>query len=467
MGTIKAFYTMPHPPIVVPEIGRGEEKKIKSTSDAFDKVAEEIASMGADTIIFITPHGPVFSDAVAMSCEDRIKGDLGRFGASQVVFEHEINIPLTEKIMSMAEEEGILTAEITKKSARRYGIDYELDHGVMVPLYFINKKISNYKIVHITYGMLPKLQLYRFGMCIRKAVEDSDNNAVFIASGDLSHKLSHDGPYGYVQEGEMFDREIISLLEKGDVIGVFNMDPNVIERAAECGLRSYYVMLGAMNGYDFKGKLLSYEGTFGVGYSIMSFSLEKSHMDMYNALCEKSKERFREKTGNADPYVRLARESLTHYLLQGSYMDVPDYVTEEMLKTKRGVFVSLKKEGQLRGCIGTIFPVTNSIAEEIIRNAVEAGTQDPRFNPVREDELEEIDFSVDVLTEPEKATKSELDPKRYGVIVRWRGRTGLLLPDLEGVDTVEEQLNIALKKAGISSYENYSIEKFEVIRHKE
>ncbi|WP_373000000.1 AmmeMemoRadiSam system protein A, partial [Lutispora sp.] len=230
---------------------------------------------------------------------------------------------------------------------------------------------------------------------------------------------------------------------------------------------SYYVMLGAMDGYDFEGNLLSYEGTFGVGYSVMSFSLEKSHRDMYNALIEKNKERFREKTDNADPYVRLARESLTHYLLQGNYMDVPDYVTDEMLNAKRGVFVSLKKEGQLRGCIGTIFPVTDSIAEEIIRNAVEAGTQDPRFSPVREDELEEIDFSVDVLTEAQKAARAELDPKKYGVIVRWRGRTGLLLPDLEGVDTVEEQLDIALKKAGIPPHENYSIEKFEVIRHRE
>ena len=263
MGTIKAFYTMPHPPIVVPEVGWGEERKIKATTDAFYKVSEEIASLDIDTIIIVTPHGPVFSDAVALSCDDSIKGDLGSFRAPQVSFNMEINIPLTEKIINLAKAEGILTAQITKKSARKYGIDYKLDHGAMVPLYFVNKKVSNYKLVHITYGMLPKLQLYKFGMCIRKAVEDSDTNAVFIASGDLSHKLSYEGPYGYVPEGEMFDREIISLLQKGDVAGVFNMDSNVIEKAAECGLRSYYVMLGAMNGYDFNGNLLSYEVPLG------------------------------------------------------------------------------------------------------------------------------------------------------------------------------------------------------------
>lgn len=467
MGSISAFYTMPHPPIVIPEIGRGEEKKIKATADAFGKAAAEIASTDIDTIIIITPHGPVFSDAVALSCDKNIKGDLGKFNAPQVSFSQEINMPLTEKIMKLAEKEGILTASINRSSAGRYGIDYELDHGVMVPLYFINKKFSKYKLVHITYGMLPKIQLYKFGMCIRKAVEESDTKAVFIASGDLSHKLSDEGPYGYVPEGEAFDKEIISLLIKGDVREVFNMDCHIVEKAAECGLRSYYVMLGAMNGCSIKGHLLSYEGTFGVGYGVMGFTLKPDNTDMYNTLLEENKKKFSQKIDSSDPYVRLARQSLTHYLLQGDYMDIPSYVTKEMKSSKRGVFVSLKKEGQLRGCLGTIFPVTESIAEEIIRNAVEAGTQDPRFNPVTEDELEEIDFSVDVLTEAQKVDKEELDPKKYGVIVRWRGKTGLLLPDLEGVDTVGEQLDIALRKAGISSGADYTIERFEVIRHKE
>lgn len=137
-----------------------------------------------------------------------------------------------------------------------------------------------------------------------------------------------------------------------------------------------------------------------------------------------------------------------------------------MREVKRGVFVSLKKCGELRGCIGTIFPVTNSVAEEIIRNAIEAGVNDPRFYRVEEHELMDIDISVDVLTEPEEADKEDLDPRKYGVIVKDNGKTGLLLPDLQGVNTIEEQLSIALQKAGITS-EEYTIEKFEVIRHLE
>lgn len=138
-----------------------------------------------------------------------------------------------------------------------------------------------------------------------------------------------------------------------------------------------------------------------------------------------------------------------------------------MKRDKRGVFVSLKKSGELRGCIGTIYPTTDSIADEIIRNAIAAGIDDPRFEKVEETELKDIDFSVDVLTHPEPAVKEELNPKEYGVIVSSRGKKGLLLPNLEGVDTVEEQLEISLRKAGIANSENYNIEKFMVIRHKE
>jgi len=138
-----------------------------------------------------------------------------------------------------------------------------------------------------------------------------------------------------------------------------------------------------------------------------------------------------------------------------------------MKNTRRGVFVSLKKHGELRGCIGTIYPTTDSVAEEIIRNAIEAGVNDPRFFSVGEEELLDIEFSVDVLTEPERCTKEDLNPKEYGVIVKRGSRVGLLLPDLEGVDTVEEQLAIALRKADINPDEEYTIERFKVIRHRE
>lgn len=167
-----------------------------------------------------------------------------------------------------------------------------------------------------------------------------------------------------------------------------------------------------------------------------------------------------------DIYVRLAKESLEYYITRHSIMPVPEGLPEDMYKNKAGVFVSIKKDGELRGCIGTISPVRENIAEEIIYNAVSAGTEDPRFYPVTESELNALVYSVDVLTNPEPVKdKSNLDPKRYGIIVKKGYRTGVLLPDLEGVDTVEEQLSIALRKAGIRPDEQYDMFRFEVVRH--
>lgn len=467
MGRISAFYTMPHPPIIIPEVGKGEEKKIQSTINACFKIGEEVSSIKPDTIIIVTPHGPLFSDAIAMSCDDSICGSLHNFKAPNVKLNLKINKMLTQEIIKYARDENIPVAQINKYSAEKYAIEYELDHGSIIPLYFISKKYPAFNLVHITYGMLSKIQLYKFGMCIKKAVAQSTSNAVFIASGDLSHRLTKDGPYPYSPYGKKFDDEIISLLQKGDVSGVFNMDGVTVENAGECGLHSYYIMLGAMDGCNIKGELLSYEGPFGVGYGVMKLSAkENSGKNTLEELINENKKIYKEKIKNQDVYARLARESLTHYLMYGECMDVPSYASDEMKKDKRGVFVSLKKNGSLRGCIGTIFPVQKCIAEEIINNAVSAGENDPRFSPVKEEELVEIDFSVDVLTEPQKCLKEDLNPKKYGVVVRKGMRCGLLLPDLEGVDTAEQQLNIALEKGNISSSENYTIERFEVVRHK-
>ena len=168
-----------------------------------------------------------------------------------------------------------------------------------------------------------------------------------------------------------------------------------------------------------------------------------------------------------DPYVKLAKESLEYYLKNKKVMKKPDDLPQEMLKKQAGVFVSLKKQGDLRGCIGTTQPTTNSVADEIIQNAVSAGTRDPRFPPVKEKELNQLNVSVDVLLSPEPIDSlSELNPIKYGVIVKKGRRSGLLLPNLEGIDTAEDQVNIALRKAGIFPNEDYSLEKFEVIRHK-
>ncbi|MHB9033284.1 MAG: AmmeMemoRadiSam system protein A [Anaerolineae bacterium] len=163
--------------------------------------------------------------------------------------------------------------------------------------------------------------------------------------------------------------------------------------------------------------------------------------------------------------VQLARSTIELYVREHKVLTPPKDPTPEMAQ-RAGVFVSLHREGELRGCIGTIEPTQADVAHEIISNAISAATRDPRFPPMRADELDDLDISVDVLTAPEPvASPEDLDPKRYGVIVALGNRRGLLLPDLEGVDTVDYQVRIALRKAGIGRNEAYALFRFEVIRY--
>ena len=167
-----------------------------------------------------------------------------------------------------------------------------------------------------------------------------------------------------------------------------------------------------------------------------------------------------------DAYVRLARKSMEEYVCTGKVIEIPNGLPEEMYRQKAGVFVSIKKEGSLRGCIGTLAAACPSVAEEIVYNAISASTNDPRFSPIEPSELDRLTISVDVLGEMEKIESPDmLDVRKYGVVVTKGRRRGLLLPNLDGIDSVEEQIAIARQKAGIHEGETVSLERFEVVRH--
>ena len=227
-------------------------------------------------------------------------------------------------------------------------------------------------------------------------------------------------------------------------------------------------MAGVLDGTAVEAKQLCHQDVTGVGYGICSFrpgkeSPERRFLDRYR---ERQAEILREKRKEEDAYVQLARLTVETYIRSGKKPDVPEQCPEEMLKRQAGVFVSIHKEGKLRGCIGTILPTRTSIAEEIIENAVSASSRDPRFSPVRPDELERLEIHVDVLSKPETiGSKAELDVKRYGVIVSSGNKRGLLLPDLDGVDTVDQQVAIAMRKGGIRDGQKTVLERFEVVRH--
>lgn len=460
--SIVGSFIVPHPPLIVSEIGKGKEKQIQATLDSYEVVAKKIAALEPETIFITTPHSTMYSDYIHISPGAEATGNFANFRANNVSFKKQYDMEFVTELESLASKKNIMAGTLGQK-------DKMIDHGALVPIYFIEKYIQNYKIVRCSISGLSFLEHYHFGKCISEVAEKLNRKVVFIASGDLSHRLKEDGPYGFTEEGSKFDKEITDAMKEANFLKFMNFDTNFCDRAGECGLRSFIIMAGALDGKSVKSNFYSYEGTFGVGYAVCEFKiLEEDNNRHFDLIYQKQKEqKFLSIRNNEDNYVKLARMSLEYYIKTHKVLKTPNDLDRKLLDNQAGVFVSLKKDGMLRGCIGTIVSTTDSIADEIINNAISAGTKDPRFEAIAEYELPEIVYSVDVLGEAETINSiDELDAKKYGVIVTKGNRRGLLLPNLEGVNTPKEQIEIALSKAGIKESENFSIQRFEVVRHK-
>lgn len=438
--SIEAAFIVPHPPLIVSEVGKGSEQKVIKTIESYKTVADEIAAIAPDTIIISSPHATLYYDYFHISPGREASGSFSAFSAPEVSFHEQYDTELVSRIEALASSAGLPAGT---KGER----DSTLDHGTMVPLYFIRQKYKGAKIVRIGLSGLSLKAHYSLGRLIQKAVDSLGRKAVYVASGDLSHKLQPYGPYGFVPEGPEYDKKLMDVCARGAIGELLDFDDQLCSLAAECGHRSFVIMAGALDGYEIKAKALSHEDVTGVGYGVCTFYPQ----------CSKA----------PDPYVALAVQTINSYIRDRKVLKVPKDLPEQMLNTKAGAFVSIHKNGELRGCIGTITATKSSVAEEIISNAISASTRDPRFNEITEDELDSLEINVDVLGEPELiASADQLDVKRYGVIVSSGYKRGLLLPDLEGVDTVEQQIRIAMMKGGITPGDDITLHRFEVIRHK-
>lgn len=461
---IKAAYMVPHPPLIVPAVGRGGEKDITETAKAYEHVAEHIANIAPDTIIITSPHSVMYADYFHISPGSGSAGDFARFGAPQVSFDVDYDTEFVSRLEKLLKQNKFPAG--TQGERER-----ELDHGTMVPLYFIRKHYKEGRIIRIGLSGLPLADHYKFGTFIKQIAEELGRNAVFVASGDLSHKLQDYGPYGFDPAGPVYDKRIMEAASKADFGAMLEFDEDFLDKAAECGHRSFVIMAGALDGVDVKPEVLSHQDVTGVGYGIAIF--EPGGKNESRCFLKAMADRI--KATESTPYVKLARATIEQFVKTGKKLKFPadlpaglaEALPEEAAKERAGAFVSVHKNGMLRGCIGTIGPVQDSIAEEIISNAISAVSRDPRFERVREDELELLEINVDILGKPENIDgPDQLDVKRYGVIVSCGARKGLLLPDLEGVDTVEEQIDIARRKGGISPDDDYRLQRFEVVRYK-
>ena len=461
---VLAAYMLPHPPLIVPEVGRGEEARIEATRAAYVRVAEEIASLNPETIVITSPHAVMYRDWFHISPGTRAKGSFAQFRAPGVRFDVGYDAELAAAIERLAQAEDFPAGCGGER-------DPALDHGTMVPLFFIRQAYAGRplpNVVRIGLSGLPLEDHYRLGELIRDAADRLGRRTVFLASGDLSHKLRESGPYGYAPEGPAYDERIMDVCGRAAFGELFDFDETFCERAAECGHRSFVILAGALDGLSVDAEVYSHEDVTGVGYGVCAFhpgapDENRRFLEIRRTAEEKRIAVLRE---SGDAWVRLARQSVERYVTARKVLPVPDGLPDALTRTRAGAFVSIHKQGRLRGCIGTVAPVRDSLAEEIIANAVSAAVRDPRFDPIRPDELPLLEISVDVLGEPEDiASETELDVKRYGVIVSRGPRRGLLLPDLDGVDTPEQQVSIARQKAGIGPGEKVSLQRFEVVRH--
>lgn len=442
MGQLVMCALSPHPPLLIPDVGGTSLGAVKRTKAAMEELAGRAKEAKPESIIVISPHGPVLQDAIGLVEDASPRGDFGGFGAPGVRLEFKSDPGLMEAILREAGAAGVPVARIGARDG--------LDHGTMVPMYYINSAGVDVPLLAIGMGFLTSEKLFAFGKAVHRAITDLNRKVILIASGDLSHRLIPGAPAGYDPQGKLFDEKIVDLLGKVDAEGIINMDETLVERAGECGYRPIIMMLGALDGYDVRGEVLAYEGPFGVGYAVATFMLGEKRL------------RSRE---SESPFVYLARTAIEEFVRNRKVIDPPGEI-HPLMQRQAGVFCSIKKHGRLRGCIGTIAPTCENIAWEIIRNAIHSATEDPRFVPVQPEELEDLTYSVDVLSEPEPVSGiDELDPLRYGVIVRKGWRTGLLLPNLEGVTDAREQVAIARRKAGIGPDEEVDLERFEVVRY--
>lgn len=459
--SILAAVAVPHPPVIFEEVGHGREQEIIKTINAYREAMKFVASFKPDTIILTTPHSELYADYFHIAGGKQAEGDFTQFGAPQVKVHAYYDQEFVSELEAICSKINFPCGTLGERNPA-------LDHGSIIPLRYLNEVWPKYKVVRIGLSGLSLEQHYQLGQLIKDVVNKLNRRAVFVASGDLSHRLLADGPYGFAKEGPEFDAKITKALGSGDFADLFTYKPEFCEAAGECGHRSFIIMAGALDNTAVESKLLSYEGPFGVGYGVATFKVNgiDNSRNFGTRYIAKKQQEILARRQEEDDFVSFARKCVEHYVTTGVPLDFPSDLPEALTSARAGVFVSLKKNGQLRGCIGTTEPVSENIGREIWRNAVSACSQDPRFAPVRPNELDDIVYSVDVLTPAKPVTAGViLHPKVDGIIVQNGNRRGLLLPNLDGVDTTEQQIQIAKQKAGIRPDEPVDLFYFQVERH--
>jgi AmmeMemoRadiSam system protein A len=439
---------MAHAPILIPEVGGKRGGAAQASSQAMREAAACVVSFRPETLVLISPHSPRQRGAFGLWGGKSLHGSFAQFGASGARVNFSNDKPLGEAIVSSAKDRNLATWMIP---------DQDLDHGALVPLWFLAEAGWSGPTIVLSLGYPKDGGLVELGEAIAAAAQATPRRIALVASGDMSHRLKPNAPCGFHPQAQQFDETFIRLLREGDYHEIGNIDPELRDFAAEDAVDSTLVALAAVNWRTAGHKVLHYEGPFGVGYGIaILFAEETKSDDPPSApLNNTSRE------GLILP--GLARQSVLAMLRR--HPEIPPAAAGPYLSRSRGVFVTIRdRKGRLRGCAGTFLPACANVVLETWRSARLSAFEDPRFPQVTADELSNLCFEVSVLHSMEKiASIDELDPAQYGVVVSTRdGRRALLLPAIAEIKTGAQQVSLARRKGGIGAEERVMLQRFQV-----
>lgn len=429
---------MCHAPIVVPGVGGARATECIATTRAMRRAARRLVEAQPDVIVVLSPHAPRARQHWQVADNTSLRGDFGAFGEPQLQVELPGAPEAAARLVESARECGVQARAWTS---------HELDHGALVPLYFVQDAGYRGRTLLLAFpGHACDEDEHRLGQLLAAVAAAAGERWCVLASGDLSHRLQVGAPAGYHPRAAEFDRAFVSALVRRDYRAACSPDRTLRALAAEDVVASVRVAAAATD-YSAQGAaLLQYEAPFGVGYTEAVLNDHSAPPPELVSVARRALER---QTGASDTDLDTTLDALSARL-------------PPVWRSPRPVFVTLRSNhGELRGCVGQLKPAYPSLVEEVAHCARSAASHDPRFDPVRSEELPGLKIEVSVLDEPEDVSSADqLDPERYGVLVRSESRLGVLLPEVDGVETAEQQLAIARRKAGIAPDSEVHVQRF-------
>ena len=259
---------VPHPPLIVPQVGRGQEREIAPTTAAFERAARFVVDAQPDTVIVLSPHTTLYQDYFHISPGAGASGDLARFGARSVRFSVEYDQELAQAVAHAADGDSFPAGTQGERAPA-------LDHGTMVPLYFLHQAAGGtlpFRLLRVGLSGLSFVMHYQLGQRLAQAAQALGRRVSVVASGDLSHYLQHAGPYGFRSEGPVYDARVMDVMGRAAFDELLQFDEHACETAGECGQRSFLILAGCLDGRDVSAQALSYQDVTGVGYGVCLFT---------------------------------------------------------------------------------------------------------------------------------------------------------------------------------------------------